>query len=124
MLRTTIPTVARALARALAATADHCFGLMGNGNAHLIDALLSEGVAYTAVRHEAGTVAAADAYTRVSGLIAIATVIKPKLPIPGVKNVISVATTMPTPAQTMPLRAVTGELMRFKPRMNSAAATK
>ena len=73
MLRTTTPTVARALARALAATADHCFGLMGNGNAHLIDALLGEGVAYTAVRHEAGTVAAADAYTRVSGRIAIAT---------------------------------------------------
>ncbi|GAA2177173.1 thiamine pyrophosphate-binding protein [Leucobacter tardus] len=73
MLRTTTPTVARALARALAATADHCFGLMGNGNAHLIDALLGEGVAYTAVRHEAGTVAAADAYTRVSGHISIAT---------------------------------------------------
>ena len=43
---------------------------------------------------------------------------------PGVRNVISVATTMPTPAQTMPLRAVTGELMRFKPKMNSAAAMK
>lgn len=73
MLRTTTPTVARALARALSSAADQCFGLMGNGNAHLIDALLSEGVAYTAVRHEAGTVAAADAYARVSGRIAIAT---------------------------------------------------
>lgn len=73
MLRTTTPTVARALARALSSAADQCFGLMGNGNAHLIEALLGEGVAYTAVRHEAGTVAAADAYTRVSGRIAIAT---------------------------------------------------
>ena len=55
---------------------------------------------------------------------AIATVISAKLPIPGVRNVISVATTMPMPAQTMPLRAVTGELMRFRPRMNRAAAMK
>ena len=46
---------------------------MGNGNAHLIEDLAAEGVSYTAVRHEAGTVAAADAYTRVSGKIAIAT---------------------------------------------------
>src|SRR5690606_14835925 len=53
--------------------ADHSFGLMGNGNAHLIEHLAQVGVPYTAVRHEAGTVAAADAYTRVSGRLAIAT---------------------------------------------------
>ena len=33
----------------------------------------------------------------------------------------SVATSMPAPAQRMPLRAVTGELMRFSPTMNSTA---
>ncbi len=37
-------------------------------------------------------------------------------------NVTTVASTMPTPAQRTPLTAVTGELMRFRPRMNSAAA--
>ena len=39
-------------------------------------------------------------------------------------SVASVASSMPTPAQRTPLTAVTGELMRFRPRMNSAAATK
>lgn len=66
-------TLTRALARALAAHASASFGLMGNGNAHLIEDLAAEGVSFTAVRHEAGTVAAADAYTRVCGKIAIAT---------------------------------------------------
>lgn len=67
------PTLTRSLARSLAEHASASFGLMGNGNAHLIEDLAAEGVSYTAVRHEAGTVAAADAYTRVSGKIAIAT---------------------------------------------------
>ena len=31
---------------------------------------------------------------------------------------------MPAPAQRTPLPRVTGELIRFRPRMNSAAATK
>jgi hypothetical protein len=31
---------------------------------------------------------------------------------------------MPAPAQTMPLRAVTGELMRFRPMMNRQAVMK
>ncbi|UOQ55948.1 thiamine pyrophosphate-binding protein [Leucobacter allii] len=62
-----------ALARLLARHTDRAFGLMGNGNAFLIDALAEAGVAYTAVRHEAGTVAAADAYTRVSGRLGLAT---------------------------------------------------
>lgn len=67
------PTLISALAEELARHADHCFGLMGNGNAHLIEHLSSRGVPYTAMRHEAGTVAAADAYHRVSGKLAIAT---------------------------------------------------
>nr|MBP6684225.1 thiamine pyrophosphate-binding protein [Leucobacter sp.] len=66
-------TLAAATANALAEHATQSFGLMGNGNAHLIDNLGIAGVAYTAVRHEAATVAAADAYTRVSGKLAIAT---------------------------------------------------
>ncbi len=39
-------------------------------------------------------------------------------------NVARVATSMPSPAQRTPLTAVTGELMRFRPRMNSAAAAR
>ena len=66
-------SLASVVASALASVAEHSFGLMGNGNAHLIDALTSAGVRYTAVRHEAATVASADAYTRVCGRIAIAT---------------------------------------------------
>lgn len=66
-------TLTRTLAAALARHADRSFGLMGNGNAHLIESLADVGVPYTAVRHEAGTVAAADAYSRVSGKLAIAT---------------------------------------------------
>ncbi len=66
-------SLAAATAQALARHAGQSFGLMGNGNAHLIDNLTQAGVSYTAVRHEAATVAAADAYTRVSGKLAIAT---------------------------------------------------
>ena len=36
----------------------------------------------------------------------------------------STATTMPAPAQTMPPRAVTGELMRLRPNMKRNAAAK
>ncbi|QZY51709.1 thiamine pyrophosphate-binding protein [Leucobacter tenebrionis] len=72
-MSTPTPSLTHALATALAKHADHSFGLMGNGNAHLIEHLAQVGVPYTAVRHEAGTVAAADAYTRVSGRLAIAT---------------------------------------------------
>ncbi len=39
-------------------------------------------------------------------------------------SVASVASSMPRPAQRTPLTAVTGELMRLRPRMNSAAATR
>ena len=54
----------------------------------------------------------------------MAAMISGKLLIPGNRNVMSVATSMPAPAQRMPLRAVTGELIRFKPMMNSTAVTK
>ncbi len=66
-------TLTEALAAALTRYADHAFGLMGNGNAHLIDALTKRGMPFSEVRHEVATVASADAFTRVSGKLAIAT---------------------------------------------------
>lgn len=54
----------------------------------------------------------------------MARMMSPKFCMPGVKKVTRVATTMPMPAHTMPLRAVTGEAMAFRPRMNSTATTK
>ena len=67
-------TVSAHVAHALAAHADQIFGVMGNGNAYLLDALERSGsVTFTAVRHEAGGVVAADAHYRASGRIAIAT---------------------------------------------------
>src|SRR5699024_10245020 len=62
------------VARTLAQHVHEVFGLMGNGNAHFLDALLRETDAtFTAVRHEAGAVVAADAHFRTSGRIAAAT---------------------------------------------------
>src|SRR5699024_689171 len=68
-----VHTLTEVLAHIVARHVGHTFGLMGNGNAHLIDALGTNGVPFTAVRHEAATIAAADAYTRVSGHLAAAT---------------------------------------------------
>ncbi|MCP2032246.1 thiamine pyrophosphate-dependent acetolactate synthase large subunit-like protein [Okibacterium sp. HSC-33S16] len=67
-----IPVVAR-IADALAPSIAHAFGLMGNGNAHFIDALSETSVPYTAVRHEVAAVAAADAFYRASARLALAT---------------------------------------------------
>ena len=66
-------TFAHALASALSRHATQAFGLMGNSNAHLIDALPHHGIALTEVRHEAATGASADAYARITGTLAIAT---------------------------------------------------
>ena len=64
----------RARRRTLAPHIDHVFGVMGNGNAYFLDALeRATDVGYTAVRHEAGGVVAADAYHRASGGLAAAT---------------------------------------------------
>lgn len=69
-----MPTVSAHVAQTLAAHIDHVFGVMGNGNAYFLDALeRSTDVQYTAVRHEAGGVVAADAYHRASGRLAAAT---------------------------------------------------
>ncbi|NKX51646.1 thiamine pyrophosphate-binding protein [Arthrobacter deserti] len=67
-------TVPQAVARVVRERAAVLFGLMGNGNAHLISELTSTGFPFVTVRHEAGAVAAADAYFRASGKPATATV--------------------------------------------------
>lgn len=69
-----MPTVSAHVALTLARHIDHVFGVMGNGNAYFLDALeRSTDVHFTAVRHEAGGVVAADAYHRASGRLAAAT---------------------------------------------------
>ncbi|MEF3322148.1 thiamine pyrophosphate-binding protein [Gulosibacter sp. GYB002] len=69
-----MPTVAERVAQVLGAHATEVFGLLGNGNAFVVDALLRlTDARYTAVRHETATVASADAYWRASGKLAIAT---------------------------------------------------
>ena len=56
--------------------------------------------------------------------MAIATRISAMFCSPGVRNVLRIATNMPAPAHRMPPRAVTGELMRFRPKMNRIDAMK
>ena len=74
MSSATPTTVSAHVARTLARHIDHVFGVMGNGNAHFLDALeRSTEVSFTAVRHEAGGVVAADAYHRAGGGLAAAT---------------------------------------------------
>ena len=69
-----MPSVSTHVAATLARHIDHVFGVMGNGNAYLLDALEREtSAAYTAMRHEAGAVVAADAFHRASGRLAAAT---------------------------------------------------
>lgn len=66
-------TVSAHVARALSRHVTEVFGVMGNGNAFFLDALATTGARFTAMRHEAGGVAAADAYFRASGRLAAAT---------------------------------------------------
>lgn len=67
-------TVSAHVAHALAAHIDHVFGVMGNGNAYFLDAIERDtDASFTAVRHEAGGVVAADAHYRASKRIAAAT---------------------------------------------------
>ena len=67
-------TVSEVVARVVADHVTEVFALMGNGNAYFTDALARDGkVRMTGFRHEAGVVASADAYYRVSRKIAVAT---------------------------------------------------
>ncbi|MFI7481290.1 thiamine pyrophosphate-binding protein [Kocuria sp. M1R5S2] len=65
--------VSIAVAEVIAARTDHLFGLMGNGNAHLISHLTSAGFGFTSARHEVATVTMADAYYRATGRVGAAT---------------------------------------------------
>lgn len=65
--------VAAVVADVVAERAGHLFGLMGNGNVHLISRLTRRGFPFTSARHEAATVSMADAYYRATGRIAAAT---------------------------------------------------
>lgn len=67
------PTVSTAVADVLAERTGHLFGLMGNGNAHLISTLTRRGFPFTSARHEAATVAMADAWHRATGRTGAAT---------------------------------------------------
>ena len=67
-------SVSAHVAVTLARHVDHVFGVMGNGNAHFLDAIERRTDAvFTAVRHEAGGVVAADAFHRAGGGLAAAT---------------------------------------------------
>jgi acetolactate synthase-1/2/3 large subunit len=67
-------TVSARIALTLQEHASDVFGVMGNGNAWFLDAVVtSTSMAYTPVRHEAASVAAADAYYRAGGRLAVAT---------------------------------------------------
>jgi len=68
-------SVSSHIANTLASHVEHVFGVMGNGNAYLLDAIERRPeILYTPMRHEAGAVVAADAFYRSSGRIAVATV--------------------------------------------------
>lgn len=69
-----MPTVSAHVALTLSHHITNVFGLMGNGNAYFLDALDKQTSAkFTALRHEAGGVVAADAFHRAGGGLAAAT---------------------------------------------------
>jgi acetolactate synthase I/II/III large subunit len=72
-MESVMPTVSALVAHTLSARIAHVFGVMGNGNALFLDALDRTSTSYTAMRHEAGGVVAADAHFRASGRLAAAT---------------------------------------------------
>ncbi len=66
--------VTEAIAKALADLgADTMFGVVGSGNFHLTNALISHGVRYIAARHECGAASMADAWARLAGRPALLT---------------------------------------------------
>ncbi|MGO2621273.1 thiamine pyrophosphate-binding protein [Glutamicibacter ardleyensis] len=52
----------------------HAFGVVGSGNFTVTNALIAQGVPYTAARHEGGAATMADAYSRTSGKVAVLSV--------------------------------------------------
>jgi len=68
-------TVAEAIGRTLAtAGARHVFGVVGSGNFFMTNALINAGVTFTATRHEMGASCMADAHSRLTESVTIATV--------------------------------------------------
>ncbi len=68
-------TVAEAVGRTIAAAgAAHVFGVVGSGNFHMTNALIDAGVGFTAARHEMGAACMADAYSRLTGEVAVVSV--------------------------------------------------
>lgn len=68
-------TTAEAIARAVTAHGTtHVFGLMGDGNMHLIESIGAQGVRIVDVRHESSAVAMAEGYAWSSGRAGVATV--------------------------------------------------
>ncbi|WP_462398772.1 thiamine pyrophosphate-binding protein [Corynebacterium falsenii] len=65
--------VAHFIARQLLAEQATVFGVVGNGNIHIVSDFHRAGGRYISTRHEAGAVAAADAFYRATGTIAVAT---------------------------------------------------
>ncbi|WP_242619912.1 thiamine pyrophosphate-binding protein, partial [Actinomadura fibrosa] len=63
--------VGEALARLGAGTV---FGVVGSGNFHVTNALVANGAAFVAARHEGGAATMADAYARVSGGLGVLSV--------------------------------------------------
>ncbi|MFF2317496.1 thiamine pyrophosphate-binding protein [Arthrobacter sp. NPDC058097] len=66
-------TVSGRVAQVLSSYVSDVFGVMGNGNVYFLDAAEKEGLRFTAVRHEGAAIAAADAYYRASGRLAVGT---------------------------------------------------
>ncbi|WPR65791.1 MULTISPECIES: thiamine pyrophosphate-binding protein [Micrococcaceae] len=52
----------------------HVFGVVGSGNFTITNALIEQGVPYTAARHEGGAATMADAYSRTSGQVGVVSV--------------------------------------------------
>ncbi|WP_275888244.1 thiamine pyrophosphate-binding protein, partial [Nonomuraea lactucae] len=67
--------VAEAVGRVLATLGVRAaFGVVGSGNFHVTNALVSRGAGFVAARHEGGAATMADAYARTSGTVAVLSV--------------------------------------------------
>jgi thiamine pyrophosphate-dependent acetolactate synthase large subunit-like protein len=67
--------VAAAVGSALrAAGASHCFGIVGTANFKFTHGLVKAGIKYVAARHECNAVAMADAYSKATGELTLASV--------------------------------------------------
>ncbi|WP_285245833.1 thiamine pyrophosphate-binding protein [Pseudarthrobacter sp. fls2-241-R2A-127] len=66
-------TVSGRVAQVLSSYVSDVFGVMGNGNVYFLDAAEKQGLRFSPVRHEGAAIAAADAYYRTSGRLAVGT---------------------------------------------------